>query len=73
MIKRDTERAALRWLGRVVLALLLLGAVGCFPGQFPTPTPRNPPPVQTNGNQGQTPHFYGAPSPTWQSADAGGG
>ncbi len=67
---RLTPRRLLLGLALVVLAA---SVSGCFPGQFPSPEPRTPPPVQTNGNKAQQQHFYGAPAPNWQSADVGAG
>ena len=60
----------------VALALavtLSLALSGCFPGQFPSPSVRPPPAPQPKGTTANTPHTFGAPKPTWQSADAAGG
>ena len=66
--KRDASRRWLLWAAVILSACLVSG---CFPGQFPTPTPRTAPPAQTNGTGPQTPHHHGAPGPTWQDAAGG--
>ncbi len=62
---------------RALLCILGLGLAlalsGCFPGQFPAPNERPPPVPQSTGTQSVTPHSYGAPVPSWQSADAAAG
>ncbi len=66
---KTTGNLALRMLAWLILAAMV---AGCFPGQFPSPAPRNAPPVQTNGNTNATKHFYGGPAPVVYDGGPGG-